>query len=766
MKGALRLAAAASAGALLASIAVLPATPSQTIAARPVAAVSSSWTTYHHDNARSGYDPNQPVAGGATTGWVSPTLDGQVYAEPLIYNSVVYAATLNDTVYALNQSTGAVIWSKHVGTPQTTGWQCGNVGAAGILGTPVIDTGANRLYAVAEVVINTVTSYHLFGLDLANSGNIVLNSTLTTTGFDWTIEQERGALGLSSGYVYVPFGGRYGDCGNYHGYVFPVSTSSGSVGAPYTTPGQGMGIWSAGGVVIDDSTGDVFVSTGNGTGSGCDANADGSPVYENDAVARLASATVTHQDFFMPQDWKPDWCDNDQDLGSAAPILLSSGLLFAAGKWGGGFLLNPYGLGGVDGQLFPTPKPQAYAQADVCFGNHSDATFGSFAYAAPFVYVECEGQGLVALDVNTTSKTFSRCDSNCGAPDWSTGGSTTFGPPIIAGGVVWAASDGGGLFGFDATSGAPIYQSASFGINRFVTPAEAGGQIFVPSHTVIRSFNMTFLAWTSLGGTLTSSPEGAAGSGTSEDVFGRGTDNALWQNHWDGTSWGGWSSLGGGVTADPGAAAQGTSRLDVFVRGTDYQLYQKTWNGSSWGGWAPLGGKLSSGADASIRAGTPSTVDVWVEGTDGQLYHKWSTDGGNTWYAFEPLGGKLTSMPGAVSWSSARVDVFVRGTDLQMYHRWWNLSTGWSSWEGLGGTLSSAPDAASCAVNRLDVFARGTDNALWHKSWNGSAWSAWQSLGGDWTSAPSAECRPGTQTIDLFERGTDYAVWTANVTAT
>jgi hypothetical protein len=33
-----------------------------------------------------------------------------------------------------------------------------------------------------------------------------------------------------------------------------------------------------------------------------------------------------------------------------------------------------------------------------------------------------------------------------------------------------------------------IYHSLGFGINRFVTPAEAGGQVFVPSHTVIKSF--------------------------------------------------------------------------------------------------------------------------------------------------------------------------------------------------------------------------------------------------------------------------------------
>src|SRR5206468_791579 len=176
-----------------------------------------------------------------------------------------------------------------------------------------------------------------------------------------------------------------------------------------------------------------------------------------DAIARLATATAAHQDFFMPQDWKANWCDNDQDLGSAAPVLLSPNLMFAAGKWGGGFLLNPNALGGVDGQLYPTPKPAAYSQAEVCSGNHSDATFGSFAYAAPFVYVECEGQGIVALHVNTTNNTFTPCGTTCPAPNW-TAGSGTYGPPIVAGGAVWVASDGGGLTAFNAATGGLIYQ--------------------------------------------------------------------------------------------------------------------------------------------------------------------------------------------------------------------------------------------------------------------------------------------------------------------
>ena len=123
--------------ALVASVAALlgamvPASPGLAItrSAAPAglhtAAIvpNGSWTTYHRDNGRTGYDSGAPAvtAAGVTPGWTLPALDGQVYAETLIYNGVVYAATLNDTVYALNQIDGSIIWSKHVGTPQTSGW--------------------------------------------------------------------------------------------------------------------------------------------------------------------------------------------------------------------------------------------------------------------------------------------------------------------------------------------------------------------------------------------------------------------------------------------------------------------------------------------------------------------------------------------------------------------------------------------------------------------------------------------------------------------
>lgn len=460
------------------------ASPVMAASSAPVAAgpAGASWTTYHHDDGHTGYDPLAPAISTVvpTPGWTESPLDGEVYAEPLVYNGFVYVATLNNTVYAINVATGVPAWSKHLGSPQSSGWVCGNVAPMGILGTPVIDAAANRIYAVAEIAGATPT-YRLFGLDLGSSGNIVLNTSIAPTGFDWKIQQERGALALANGYVYVPFGGRAGDCFDgatpYYGWVAGVPTDGISPVNVFRTPSGAESVWSAGGVVVDDSTHNIFFATGNAIPCA------GSTF--SDAIVRV-SPTLTSASYFEPSDWQANWCGPDLDLGSASPLLISPNLIFTAGKHGGGFLLDPANLGGIDGQLFPARTP--YQQADVCLGNHNGATFGSFAYAAPFVYVECEGRGLVALDVNTTTPAFNPCDASCASPDWHAGGTTTFGPPIVAGGAVWVASDGGGLYAFNASNGAAIFHSAGFGINRFVTPAEAGGQVFVPSHTVVKSF--------------------------------------------------------------------------------------------------------------------------------------------------------------------------------------------------------------------------------------------------------------------------------------
>ncbi len=482
----LRFAAAAAMAVLAGSTAVAQAAPHATAAPKAAAVVTNgSWPVYHHDNAHTGFDASQQSVSGATAGWVSGAFDGAVYAEPLVYQGVVYVATLNNTVYAINQADGSALWSKNLGAPETGGWLCGNVSPQGILGTPVVDTAANRIYVAAFMSTDVWT---IFGLDLGNLGNIVLQTTIPGNyaggAFDWKIQQERGALAVANGYVYVPIGGRNGDCNDgsilFQGWIFGIPTNGSNSLAEWNTGGSGgSSIWAPGGVVVDDTTGKVFVTTGNGN---CPSTYDN----YNDAVVRL-SASLALEDYFAPSDWRLNWSCNDEDLGSSSTILISPTLAFQSGKRGGGFLVNPKSLGGIGGQLYP-PSAQ-----NVCLGKTGAANYSSYAYAAPYVYLSCESNGIVGLKVDTAAPSFSGCASSatCVAPSWHTGAGKLYGPPIVAGGLVWAVdTNGSGLTGFDAATGGVVYQSAAFAARRFSTPTEAGGQVFVASDTVVREFNL------------------------------------------------------------------------------------------------------------------------------------------------------------------------------------------------------------------------------------------------------------------------------------
>ena len=73
------------------------------------------------------------------------SVDGAVYAQPLVVGSEVIVATENDSVYALNASTGAVLWMRHLASPVPSGLPCGNILPSGITGTPVADVATAAL---------------------------------------------------------------------------------------------------------------------------------------------------------------------------------------------------------------------------------------------------------------------------------------------------------------------------------------------------------------------------------------------------------------------------------------------------------------------------------------------------------------------------------------------------------------------------------------------------------------------------------------------
>src|SRR5207237_5106666 len=116
---------------------------------------------------------------------------------------------------------------------------CGNIGpTVGITGTPVVDTTAGILYTAAMV---SLTQYELYAVDIS-SGSVVFHRPLDQAGLDAPSAGQRGALALQQGQVYVPFGGRFGDCGSYHGQV--VAASASDPGAPlaaHSTPARRAG---------------------------------------------------------------------------------------------------------------------------------------------------------------------------------------------------------------------------------------------------------------------------------------------------------------------------------------------------------------------------------------------------------------------------------------------------------------------------------------------------------------------------------------------
>lgn len=250
-------------------LALLIAVVAVTAAAPASASVTPGWTMYHRNPARTGVDPGGSPFVKLTQRWSTGALDGAVFAEPVVAGNEVIVATENDSVWAYDLS-GRSLWMKHLATPAplsliaSLGAPCGDIDPLGITGTPVVDMASNEVFVAAEVKLGHAVAHRLFGLDLT-TGAVKLDGVhLDPTGMIVAAHQQRAALGLASGRIYIAFGGLAGDCGQYHGWVVSVK-EDGSAFVDYKVPTRREGgIWAPSGPAID-SNGDVYVSVGNGS---------------------------------------------------------------------------------------------------------------------------------------------------------------------------------------------------------------------------------------------------------------------------------------------------------------------------------------------------------------------------------------------------------------------------------------------------------------------------------------------------------------------
>jgi outer membrane protein assembly factor BamB len=401
----------------------------------------ADWPTYHHDAARSGMSSDQEPLGDVRQAWTSPGFDAPVYAQPLVVGGRVLVASEGNTVYALEAASGAVVWQRNLGEPVPGGdLPCGNIDPSGITGTPVIDTTSGTLYVVAN--LRSGPHHELYALDVGD-GAVRWHRTVDPPGLAPAVEQQRGALALSGGRLYVPFGGLYGDCGRYKGAVASVAADGSGGLASYIVPTSRMaGIWNPGGPAID-SSGNVWVTTGNSAGQ--------STFDFGNALIRL-SAGLEVQDYFAPADWAR-LNAGDVDLGSLGSALLPNQRVLVMGKDGIAYLTNAADLGHVGNPL---------TSLDL-----GSSAFGAAAISGSTVFLPCSG-ALIALGTGGDKLSVT----------WSAAGGS--GPPIVAAGAVWALGYDGRLKAMDPSNGTVRF-SAQLGspVSRFISLAAAGGRVFV-----------------------------------------------------------------------------------------------------------------------------------------------------------------------------------------------------------------------------------------------------------------------------------------------
>jgi len=457
-----RRAASAGALALAAAFGMTGAASAATVS--PAAADPHGWTVYHGNPAGTGVAPSVTAVNTRTRAWTSPTLDGDIYGEPLVFAGRVFVATENDTVYALSAATGRRVWSRRLGRAVPSGsLPCGNIGpTVGITGTPVIDRSRGEIFVVADELVRERPAHILAGLATA-SGRVEMTRDVDLAGTDPAAQLQRTGLTLDAGRVVFGMGGNFGDCGNYRGKVEAIPETAGGRPEAFTVDsarGERAGaVWMGGAAPVVDRGGHVWAEAGNGSVT------SSSHAYDfSDSVLELSPAMRLVQ-FFAPRTWASDNA-SDADMSTAA-ALLPDGQVVAAGKSRIVYLLNGARLGGIGRQ-----------QAALRSGCGDDID-GGFAQSGMTVYVPCL-TGVIAVRA-TRSPASLRVLWRASAGN---------GPPIIAGGLVWSISvTNGTLLGLDPATGR-VRRQAAIGAeaSHFPTPSVGDGLLLAASARRVVAF--------------------------------------------------------------------------------------------------------------------------------------------------------------------------------------------------------------------------------------------------------------------------------------
>ncbi|MCA1828233.1 MAG: PQQ-like beta-propeller repeat protein [Myxococcales bacterium] len=414
----------------------------------------------------------------------SATVNGHVYAQPLLVGGRLIVATESNEVSALDAATGAAVWRRTLGDPvPLSQLECGNIDPLGITGTPVADPVSRTVYLDA---MTTGPRHLVFALSLDDGSTRPgwpVDVGAKVAGFNSLYQNQRGALALSNGILFVPYGGHFGDCGTYHGAIVAIPVAAPQSATAWQTRAEGGAVWGPSGIATDGTS--IFAATGNTFGA--TSWADGEAVFRFSPASPLTPADQFHPSNWMALD------DSDVDLGGSGVLLVHvpgatpADLAVALGKDGKAYLLERGHLGLLSSPAVSSgaiiTAPASYTTANGTYVAFHGAPAGG-----------CSGD-LTVLKLSATSPpaaTFAWCGQQNGRG--SPIATTTDGRSDA---VVWAVGTEGEfgsqgderLHAFDGDTGAVLFTSAAMReVRRFQSPIVAGGRIYVAGDGMVYAF--------------------------------------------------------------------------------------------------------------------------------------------------------------------------------------------------------------------------------------------------------------------------------------
>lgn len=379
---------------------------------------------------------------------------------------VLYATLENGSLVALDAASGRRLWLRRTSGPKIT------------TSSPVADPARSLVFSYG--LDGRIHRYRAAsGKEIEGNGWPAPVTRMPET------EKGSSALNVADGWVYATTSGYLGDAPPYQGHVVAVSERTGEehvynslcAGLRHLLSNgecdsQRSGIWGRGGAVVDPTDGSLYATSGNGP------YAPSRGDYA-DSVLRLSAPGLRLVDSYTPENYRKLEAQ-DLDLASASPAVLpriprsrTPYLLVQGGKDGKLRLISRGNMSGGGGPGHVGGALQTIRSA------------GCATFTQPVVWRN--GGRLRVIVAGTCGMASYRVATDAGGRtrlrlEWKKDYRTT--TPVVAGGVLFAASDGD-LLALDPTSGRLLWSSerkgagGTIGDIHWESPIVANGRVYV-----------------------------------------------------------------------------------------------------------------------------------------------------------------------------------------------------------------------------------------------------------------------------------------------